>query len=81
MPPGMPPPAGIAGFSSGLSATTASVVRNRAAIEAAFCSAERVTLAASVTPAFTRSSYSPLAALSPSAPLRERTFSTTTPPS
>ena len=29
---------------------TASVVRNRAAIDAAFCSAERVTLAASMTP-------------------------------
>ena len=35
---------------------TASVVRNSAAIEAAFCSAERVTLAASMTPIFTRSS-------------------------
>ena len=57
-PPGMPP--GIAGAGSGLSATTASVVRNRAAIDAAFCSAERVTLAASMTPAFTRSSYSPV---------------------
>ena len=42
----MPPPLSF----SGLSATTASVVRNRAAIEAAFCSAERVTLAASMTP-------------------------------
>ena len=52
----MPPP-GMAGASfSGLSATTASVVRNSAAIEAAFCSAERVTLAASMTPIFTRSS-------------------------
>ena len=38
-------------FSSGLSAMTASVVRNSAAIDAAFCSAERVTLAASMTPA------------------------------
>ena len=61
---------------------TASVVRNRAAIEAAFCSAERVTLAASMMPALTRSSYSPVAALRPSdAFLSERTFSTTTPPS
>jgi glycerol uptake facilitator-like aquaporin len=41
---------------SGLSAMTASVVRNSAAIDAAFCSAERVTLAASMTPSFTRSS-------------------------
>ena len=56
-----PPPA-----SSGLSAMTASVVRNRAAIDAAFCSAERVTLAASMMPALTRSSYSPVAALRPS---------------
>lgn len=41
----MPPMSGIAGFSfSGLSATTASVVRNIAATDAAFCSAERVTL-------------------------------------
>ena len=61
MPPGMPPP-----DSSGLSAMTASVVRNSAAIDAAFCSAERVTLAASMMPALTRSSYSPVAALRPS---------------
>ncbi len=78
----MPPP-GIAGapFSSGLSAITASVVKNNAAIDAAFCSADRVTLAASMTPDFTRSSYSPVAAFSPSLPDIERTFSTTTPPS
>ena len=62
------PPPGIAGaLSSGLSTTTASVVRNSAAIEAAFCSAERVTLAASMTPALMRSSYSPVAAFRPSA--------------
>ena len=36
---------------SGLSAMTASVVRNSAAIDAAFCSAERVTLAGSMMPA------------------------------
>ena len=53
-PPGMPAPAAAFSF-SGLSATTASVVRNRAAIEAAFCSADRVTLAGSMTPALTRS--------------------------
>ena len=53
----MSPPPGMAGASfSGLSAMTASVVRNSAAIEAAFCSAERVTLAASMTPILTRSS-------------------------
>ena len=52
MPP-MPPvgsPAVAAAF-SGLSATTASVVRNSAAMDAAFCSAERVTLTGSATPA------------------------------
>jgi hypothetical protein len=63
----MPPvgsPAGAAAF-SGLSATTASVVRNSAAIDAAFCSAERVTLAGSMMPALNRSTYSPVAALRP----------------
>ena len=44
----MSPPPGPAGRQpgsfSGLSATTASVVRNSAAIDAAFCSAERVDL-------------------------------------
>ncbi len=51
MPP-MPPmsPPGIAGAFSGLSATTASVVRNSAAIDAAFWRAERVTLAGSMMP-------------------------------
>ena len=56
----MPPvgsPAGAAAF-SGLSATTASVVRNSAAMDAAFCSAERVTFTGSATPALSRSSYS-----------------------
>ena len=48
----MPPPSGIGGIASfsGLSATIASVVRNSAAIEAAFCSAKRVTFAESSTP-------------------------------
>ena len=50
---------GAAAF-SGLSATTASVVRNSAAMDAAFCSAERVTLTGSATPASSRSSYSPV---------------------
>src|SRR5690606_37141357 len=78
MPPGI---AGACSF-SGLSAMTASVVRKRPAIEAAFCSAERVTLAASMMPALVRSSYSPVAALRPSVGLsRCRTRSTTTPPS
>ena len=54
-----------AGAFSGLSATTASVVRNSAAMEAAFCSAERVTLAGSMMPSAIMSTYSPVAALRP----------------
>src|SRR4028118_1364030 len=52
----MPPPGMAGAFSWGLSTITHSAVRNRAAIEAAFCSAERVTLAASMTPAADRGS-------------------------
>src|SRR6201986_1633117 len=77
----MPPvgsPAGAAAF-SGLSATTASGVRNSAARDAALCSAERVTLPGSATPALSRSSYSPVAALSPTPALELATFSATTP--
>ncbi len=66
----MPPPGMAGALSSGLSAMTASVVRNSAAIDAAFCSADRVTFVASGTPAFSRSSYSPVAALRPFAPSR-----------
>ena len=47
MPPGMPPPP----FCSGISAMIASVVRMFFPIDAAFCSAERVTMAGSMTPA------------------------------
>ena len=51
----MPPPGIAAGPAfSGLSATSASVVSSRPAIDAAFCSAARVTLAGSMTPAFTQ---------------------------
>src|SRR5215218_9509871 len=51
MPPMPPSPPGMAGAAfSGLSAMTASVVRKSAAMEAAFCSAERVTLAGSMIP-------------------------------
>src|SRR5690606_4230557 len=64
MPPPMSPAAG-AGFFSGLSATTASVVRKRPAIEAALSSAERVTLTGSLMPAESMSTYSPVAALRP----------------
>src|SRR4029453_9000855 len=78
-----PPPPGMGGaFSfSGFSATTASVVRNRAAIDAAFCRAERVTLVGSMMPALNMSSYSPVAALRPNPTSSARTFSITTPPS
>ena len=49
----------------GISAMIASVVRMFLAIDAAFCSAERVTIAGSMTPASTRSTISPVAALRP----------------
>src|SRR5581483_5018652 len=48
MPPGIPPPPFL---SSGTSVTIASVVSTIAAIDAAFCSADRVTLAGSTIPA------------------------------
>ena len=48
--PPIPPPAPArAGFSSFLSTTTHSVVSRRPAIDAAFCSAVRVTLVGSIT--------------------------------
>ena len=71
-----PAPAG-----SGLSATSASVVSTMAAIDAAFCSAARVTLAGSTMPALTRSVSSPVAALSPVAPSSASTRCTHTEPS
>ena len=63
----MSPPPGAAGALSfsGFSAITASVVRKRPAMEAAFCSADRVTLAGSMIPALNMSTYSPFAALRP----------------
>jgi hypothetical protein len=66
---------------SWISATIASVVRMFLAIEAAFCSAERVTMAGSMTPSATRSTISPVAALSPKPFLALRTSFTTTEPS
>jgi hypothetical protein len=65
MPWSCPPPPAAGASGSGLSATSASVVSSSPAIDAAFCSAERVTLAGSMMPALTRSSYSPVSALSP----------------
>src|ERR1035437_4086616 len=78
-----PPPPGAAGALSfsGFSAITASVVRNRPAMDAAFCSADLVTLAGSMIPAAKRSTYSPVAASRPCPTGSVFTFSTTTPPS
>ena len=75
-----PPPAGSFS-SSGISTTALSVVSTSAAIEAAFCRADRVTLAGSMTPALVRSPHSPVAALKPVAPDSLRMRSTTTAPS
>jgi hypothetical protein len=61
----MPPDVSPAEFLCGLSTMTTAVVRNSAAIDAAFCSAERVTLAGSMIPSLIRSAYSPVEALSP----------------
>jgi hypothetical protein len=55
---GIPPPPAAAPSFSGSSATIASVVRMFLAIDAAFCSAERVTIAGSITPPATRSTIS-----------------------
>src|ERR1700712_5738864 len=59
-PPPPPPPDSFLG--SGLSAISVSVVRTSAPIEAAFCSAERVTLNGSTMPALTMSTRSPVIA-------------------
>ena len=62
MPP-MSGGAGIAGLSSGISATIASVVIIKPAIDAAFCNAARATLVGSRIPISIISPYSPVAAL------------------
>ena len=74
-------PAGIAAAFSGISATTASVVRMFFAIDAAFCSAERVTIVGSMMPAFTRSSYSPESTFRPKPGFPSRIAFTTIEPS
>ena len=77
----MPPmPPGIAGVSSSGSATTTSVVTMRLPMEAAFCKALRGTIAGSMMPAATRSSYSLLRALKPKEAPCPRTVSTTMEP-
>jgi len=64
-PPHPPSPAASQGPSPSRGARrwSASVVSRRPLMEAAFCRALRVTLVGSTTPAFTRSSYSPVATL------------------
>ena len=57
---------GIAGpAGSGFDATTASVVKSKAEIDAAFCKAERVTFVGSTIPASSMFTHSPVAALNP----------------
>ena len=77
---GIPPPPPAGSF-SGTSATIASVVRMFLAIDAAFWSAERVTIAGSMMPAATRSTISLVAAFRPWPFLALRTSLTTTEPS
>ena len=62
------PPPPFLPASLGFSAIRASLVSSRVATLAAFCSAVRVTLVGSMTPALTRSSYLSVAALYPSLP-------------
>ena len=69
---GMPAPAPAPAF-SGASATIASVVRMFFAIDAAFCSAERVTIVGSMMPLLTRSSTSPESTFRPWPGFAERT--------
>src|SRR6266566_4133047 len=78
------PPGGMAGaddFSSGFSATIASVVSRSPATDAALSSAVRTTLVGSMMPALSRSSYSSVAALKPKAPFPFFTLSSTIEPS
>src|SRR6185312_1078594 len=77
---GMPPPAPAPSF-SGTSATIASVVRMFLAIEAAFCRAERVTIAGSMMPSATRSTIWFVPAFRPWPFFALRTSLTTTEPS
>jgi hypothetical protein len=77
MPPGMPAPAEAF---SGASTTIASVVRMFLAIDAAFWSAERVTMVGSMMPALTMATISPVSTFRPWPFLAERTWLTTTEP-
>ena len=73
--------AAAASESFGISLMVASVMRMRAATEAADSKAVRVTLTGSDTPMEIRSPYSPVAQFRPSPLARPFTFSTTTEPS
>ncbi len=81
IPPIPGPPAGIAGVSSLMFATTDSVVRSVLATEHAFCSALLVTLTGSRIPASTISTYSSFAASKPIPALDSLTLFTITLPS
>jgi hypothetical protein len=59
----------MADFSSGFSATIASVVSSNPATDAAFCSAVRTTFVGPTIPAFIKPSKISVAALKPNAPL------------
>src|SRR5207244_9440895 len=72
---------GLVALATGRSAIIASVVSMSPATLAAFCSACRLTLVGSMTPASSRSSYWPVAALKPNAPFPSRTLFTTMLPS
>src|SRR5699024_5631232 len=75
------PACASADSSSGLSTMAVSVVSIIRATEQALTTAEWVTLTGSITPAETRSPYSPVAALKPSRGPSSRTLLTTTEPS
>src|ERR1039458_7446108 len=64
-----------------MSVISTSVVKSSPAIEAAFCTADRVTLVGSMIPAATMVTKAPVAASSPFPLGRPLTFSTTTEPS
>src|SRR5216684_3664426 len=82
MPPAPGAPAAAALVSSLMSAMRASVVSMRPAMEAAFCSARRVTLAGSMMPILIMSPYSPVSALKPKfSSLESRILPITTAPS
>jgi len=82
IPPIPPPPGmGAAGFFSGISLMSASVVKRSPAMLAAFSSAVRATYVGSTMPAFTMSTYSAESASKPSFPEEFFTRSQTIAPS